>query len=342
MGLCFFCHLLAAGFDRNAMSFKDRIKIFNRAVARYGMYGSSWLINRMPYGTVRWITHFFIAVGFVFTVRQKRIARESLQIAFGTEKSKEEIELIVRDCFRNLGQGMIELIYFMAHPSMINEKVIIDGKEHLDAVLSQGKGVVAVSAHFGSFPLMLLRLAREGYKTNAIIRPARDQKIEKYFFQKRNSLGLNTIYAVPRKPCVEQSIRVLRNNEILFIPLDQNFGSGGKVFVEFFGHKAATATGPVVFARRTGAPILPMFIIRDHDDISRILIEPPMQFDIRADDDEAVFVNVSRITGIIERYIRRYPHEWGWMHRRWKSRPEEEEREVVSDIRRRRTRLGRE
>ena len=168
---------------------------------------------------------------------------------------------------------------------------------------------------------MLLRFAREGYKTNAIIRPTRDQEIEKRFLSQRTRLGLNTIYSVPRKECVDTSLKALRNNELVFIPLDQNFGSGAGVFVDFFGQKAATATGPVVFAMRTKAPLLPMFIIRQKDDTHKIIIEPPLYLEEKADDKETILVNTARITKVIERYIREYPQEWGWMHRRWKSQP---------------------
>lgn len=289
-------------------------------MARYGMYASSWLINGLPYPVVKKVTRLFIAIGFCFAVRQKRIARESLNIAFGNEKDSEQIEEISRKCFENLGRGMIELIYFMSHPHMIKERIIIEGKEYLEEALGQGNGVVAVSAHFGNFPLMLLRFVQEGYKTNAIIRPTRDREIEKYFLQERSRLGLNTIYTHPRKTCVDNSIRALRNNELVFIPLDQNFGSGGGVFVNFFGQKAATATGPVVFARRTKAPILPIFIIRESEDMMKIIIEPPMTLEEKGDDKETIYVNVDKITQVIERYIRKYPHEWGWMHRRWKTK----------------------
>ena len=310
------------------MTFQDRLKVFKRAMARYGLYASSWLINRLSYPMARRITHLFLAIGFRFTIRQRQIALESLQIAFGKEKSESEINGIIRDCFENLGRGMIELIYFMDHPSMITEKVSFEGKEHLDRAFKEGKGVIAVSAHFGNFPLMLLRCAKEGYQTNAIIRQTRDQEIEKHFQAQRTRSGLNTIYSHPRKECVETSIKKLRNNELVFIPLDQNFGSGGGVFVDFFGQKAATATGPVVFAMRTQAPILPMFIIRQSDDSHQIIIDPPLYLEKREDDKETIFINTARITKVIERYIRKYPAEWGWMHRRWKSQPAGEAKDL--------------
>jgi KDO2-lipid IV(A) lauroyltransferase len=119
---------------------------------------------------------------------------------------------------------------------------------------------------------------------------------------------------------VANSIKALRNNEFLFIPIDQNFGTAG-VFVDFFGKQAATATGPVIFAQRTGAPILPMFIVREKDDTHRIIIEPPMYIEEKENNAATIQHNISRITKIIEEYIRKYPQEWGWIHRRWKSRP---------------------
>jgi len=213
---------------------------------------------------------------------------------------------------------MIELIYFMAHPKMIKEKVVFENKHYLDEALSQGKGVIAVSAHFGNFPLMLLRVAQEEYPTNAIIRSARDKKVEQYFQKLRTDLGLKTIYSHPRQVCVTDSIKALRNNEFLFIPLDQHFGSGGAVFVDFFGEKAATATGPAVFAMRTKAPIVPIFIVRQKDDTHKIIVEKPLSLEQCGNEKETIQVNIARITNVIEQYIRRYPEEWGWMHRRWK------------------------
>jgi len=167
----------------------------------------------------------------------------------------------------------------------------------------------------------MMYFAQSGYATNALIRSARDQKLEQFLFEKRKNFGLNTIYAVPRRQCITNSLKVLRNNEILFVPLDQNFGSGRGVFVEFFGQKAATATGPVVFATRTKASILPMFIVRQNADTHKIIIEPPIDMEERNNDQENILANTTKITNLIEKYIRRYPHEWGWMHRRWKSRP---------------------
>ena len=303
---------------------KDTVKKFKRALARWAFYFFSAFFRLLPYAVVRAMANVLIATAFLLVKRMRKISKESLTIAFGREKSEEEIEAIVRTCFFNLGRSAIEMLYFTQRPKMITDKLAFapGARENLDRALAEGRGVIAVTAHFGNFPLMLLYLAQIGYKSNAIIRPARDEVIEKTFQDTRTRLRLHTIYSYPRLECVKESLKVLRNGEVLCIPLDQNFGTGG-VFVDFFGQKAATATGPVIFAMRTGAVILPIFIARDQDDRHKIMTELHFALETKATDDETIQHNVAKITKIIEMYIRRYPYEWGWMHRRWKSKPKE-------------------
>jgi len=206
---------------------------------------------------------------------------------------------------------------------LLKQRVYLEGKENLDGALRKGKGVILVSAHLGNFPLMLAKLSLEGYKVGGIMRPMRNQLVEKVFNEKRVKLNIKTIYSIPRNTCVYNSISSLRDNELLFIPLDQNFGTGG-VFVDFFGRKAATATGPVVLARRTGAAILPCFIIRQKDDTHRVIFEQPLLLEEKETEQASIVHNIQKITAIIESYIRCVPQEWGWIHRRWKSTVKQE------------------
>lgn len=120
--------------------------MFQRAIARYGLYTTAWLFEWLPYGVVRFITGILIAVGFKFTIRQRRIAEESINIAFGDQKSPDEKKKIVKQCFENFGRGMTELLYYLAHPERVEGNVVIEGKEHLDAAIVKGKGVIGVTA----------------------------------------------------------------------------------------------------------------------------------------------------------------------------------------------------
>ncbi|MCX5714552.1 MAG: lysophospholipid acyltransferase family protein, partial [Candidatus Omnitrophica bacterium] len=212
------------------------------------------------------------------------------------------------------------ILYLLDKPEILKKCIALSGKENLDRALAKNKGVILVSAHFGNFPLLLGRLSVEGYRAAGIMRPMKDKRTEEFFRGKRNKLNIQTIYSQPRNACVEGTIRMLRHNTAVFIPIDQNFGTSG-VFVNFFGTQAATATGPVVLAQRTGAAIIPCFIVRQEGDEHKIIFEPELKLEEGATPEETIRINIQNLTGIIEAYIRRYPAEWGWIHRRWKSKP---------------------
>ncbi|MBI4706620.1 MAG: lysophospholipid acyltransferase family protein [Candidatus Omnitrophica bacterium] len=299
----------------------DRKKIKKNISRFFGWAGlnlSSFMVRFIPSGYLYAFARGISSLGYRFAKRQRKIALESLEIAFGKEKTKEEREKIARDCFSYMAKGAIELLFLMDKPLLLKERVGFCDRQILDNALNRGKGVILVSAHFGNFPLLMARLSLEGYKTGGIMRPMHDERVEKMFLRKRNRLGIRTIYSQPRIACVNKTIEALRNNEIVFIPIDQNFGTGG-IFVDFFGKKAATATGPVVLAQRTKASLLPCFIVRQPDDTHKIIFAPEIKLEEAATAQETVAINIQRLTNVIEEYIRRYPAEWGWVHRRWKT-----------------------
>lgn len=291
-----------------------------RFAARFGLNICSLIVRVIPAGCLYAFAKKIAALAYIFAAKQKKIALNSLNIAFGKEKSPKEIEAIARDCFMYMAKSAVELMFFFDKPHALKDRVQIQGRQNLDKALKEAKGVILVSAHFGNFPLLLGKLAVEGYKAAGIMRPMRDARVEKIFLKKRDRFGVKTIYSQPRNECVNNTITALRNNELVFIPIDQNFGTGG-VFVNFFGEKAATATGPVILAQRTKAALIPCFIIRQPDDRHRIIFEPELELIEGKDAQDTIAINIQRLTDIIESYIRKYPAEWGWIHRRWKSKP---------------------
>jgi len=119
-----------------------------------------------------------------------------------------------------------------------------------------------------------------------------------------------------------QSIKTLRRNELLYILFDQNYGDDGQVFVNFFNQKAATATGPIILSQRTGAPVLPVFILRKGRQNYCIQIQKPVTFQFNGGGHMELVNNVAKLTKIIEDFIERYPNQWGgWLHNRWKTKP---------------------
>ena len=301
---------------------KIRVEI-SRYIGWLGLNFASFVVGVLPGKLVYGFAQNAAGLGYRIASKQRKAALESLGIAFGQEKSRQELERIAKDSFVYMAKGGLELMYLMNKPELLKKRVHMFGRDDLDSALAQGKGVILVSAHFGNFPLLMAKLSLEGYRIAGIMRSMRDARAEKMFLEKRSKLGIKTIYSQPRLACVEDTIKSLRSNEIVFIPLDQNFGSAG-VFVDFFGKKAATATGPVVLAQRTGAPLLPSFILRQKDDTHKIIFEPPFNLKESSSREETVAINIQKLTTIIESYIRKYPAEWSWIHRRWKSRPDRE------------------
>ena len=304
------------------MDFKKIRKSIIGFLSWFGLTTCSAIVSIMPERFLYSFANFVSFLAYRFAGKQKRIALESLSFAFGKEKSTPELENIIKDCFTFMAKSAVELMFLFNKPHILKKRVTLVGKENLDSALSKGCGVVLVSAHFGNFPLLLGRLAVEGYTAGGIMKPMHDKRVEEIFLEKRKKFGVKTIYSQPRNTCVNNTIQALRNNELIFIPIDQNFGTGG-IFVNFFGRKAATAAGPVVFAQRTGAALLPCFIVRQPDDTHKIIFEPAVKLQEGKDAQDTIFINIQKLTDVIEAYIRKYPAEWGWIHRRWKSQPSE-------------------
>ncbi|MDD4953846.1 MAG: lysophospholipid acyltransferase family protein [Candidatus Omnitrophica bacterium] len=304
------------------------IKKLRKNIARFfawlGLIFFSLISKFLPLSFLFALAKGISLIGYKLDKKHREVALESLSIAFGQDKTRSQIEQIAKDSFFFMAKSGIEILYLSDRPRLMDKKIQMAGREHLDAALAKGNGVIMVSAHFGSFPLALARLTLSGYKAAIIMRTMRDARADKMIKAKRDKFNIKTIYTQPRATCVNMTIDALRNNEIVFIPIDQNFGSGG-VFVDFFGRKAATATGPVVLAQRTKAVILPCFMLRQDDDSHKMIIEPALELQEGSNRQDTISVNIQKLTNIIESYIRKYPAEWGWIHRRWKSKPEMKE-----------------
>jgi KDO2-lipid IV(A) lauroyltransferase len=281
---------------------------------------SSLILRFLPQFLLYEIAKAFAVLMYFAGGKWRKIAFKNLNDAFGKEKSPAEIKKIVMECFISIAKTAIELVSIVGKsPDFLKARYRLVNKENLDNAIARGKGVILVSAHFGNFPAMVVRLACEGYKAGAIMRPLKYDRFERFLSAERDRFNIHTIKSIPRRECVAETIRSLRNNEVIFLPLDQNFGTGG-VFVNFFGRKAATATGPVVFARRTDAALVPCFIIRDKNDRHQIVFEPEVPLAQGSIEQEDIRQNVQTLTTIIETYARRYPAEWAWIHRRWRAK----------------------
>ncbi|HEU4751676.1 MAG TPA: lysophospholipid acyltransferase family protein, partial [Armatimonadota bacterium] len=256
------------------------------------------------------------------TMRRYRVvALENLRRAYGEEWSEARIQETARDSFRHLGITLIE--FFLRQPRLspeqVEQEVRFEGQEYYEEAFARGKGVLLITAHYGNWEMMGPRLARAGYPVSAVSRTADDPGLEQMIESIRTRCGLKQI---PRRHAARQGLAALRRNEILAILLDQNTAEGG-VFVPFFGYPASTATGPAVFALKTGAALVPTFCIREADGTHRMKTWPPIYPEPTGDRARDVLHLTARVTRVIEEQVRERPELWFWLHNRWKLQPED-------------------
>lgn len=251
--------------------------------------------------------------------RYRLVAHANLERAYGDQWDAAQIERVAQESFRHVGMTLVE--FFLRQPRItpeeVEREVRFEGQEHYEDAFSRGKGVLLVTAHYGNWEMMGPRLFRAGYRVSAVSRTADDPGLERMIESIRTRCGLQQI---PRRQAARQGLAALRRNEILAILLDQNTAEGG-IFVPFFGHPASTATGPAVFALKTGAAIVPTFCLREADGTHTMKAWPPIFPQPTGDRTRDIWELTAQVTRSIELQIRERPELWCWLHNRWKLQP---------------------
>ena len=277
------------------------------------------LVNIWPLHYLHYLGEKLGRLTFFFWGARKKIILNNLELALGKEKSQKEIREIFKRNLENMGKGVLETIrYSRLSSDRLDKTITIEGKEYIDRALEAGKGVVALSAHLGNFPLIGMKFVSLGYQFAVVFRNPENEKLAQITRNFMKQGGIEPIPDKPRKICVRRSIQTLRKNGILFLQIDQNTRTKRGVFVDFFGYLVPTFTGPVVMALRTGAVIVPLFIVRNGDNTHTIIVDPPVELELTGDKDRDIFLNIARLTKVSESYIRRYPEQWWWIHRRFR------------------------
>lgn len=252
------------------------------------------------------------------------IALTNLQIAF-PEMDRAAHLRILDGMFRNWGRMLAEWTHFDDYnPSNIANFVTYDGIENMNRGIAatQSIGGIVVTAHFGNWELLPLAHGIYGYRIAIIQRPLRNPLIDKLVQSARTRYG-NTI--VPRKRAARAMLKLLREKWHLAVALDLDVRRG--VFVNFFGKPASTSDGVARLAMAAGAPVAPVFMVRQGKSVRhKITVMPMIEMVKTRDREECVRENTQRMTSAIESIIRQYPDHWNWIHRRWKTRPPGEHR----------------
>jgi len=276
-------------------------------------------INLIPLKLSIWFLESLGLVLYALDGRHRRIAKRNLAIAF-KNRGDEELSRVTRSVFRNLGRVVAEFSFIpRLNQQNVGRYVVIEGLENFYRAYEKGKGVLFLTAHFGNWELMAASFALVAARPcHVIVRPLDSKFLDAFVERVRTWTGNRT---VPKQKSMGRILRLLKEGEVVGVLLDQNVGWQEGVFVNFFGELACTNKGMALLALKTGAPVIPVFNIRQAGGRYRVVIEPEVRLVRTGDKDRDVEKNTEIFTAVIERYVREFPDHWFWLHQRWKTRP---------------------
>jgi len=252
--------------------------------------------------------------------RLRRIGRRNLELAMPDLEPARQ-NAIVRTVFLNMGRLLGEFSQFpRLNSENIGKIVVYDGFEHYQKAASAGNGVLFLTGHFGAWELCAFAHGAFGNRLNFLVRPLDNPLIDSMINRFRTLSGNRVI---DKNSSVRPVLKALRNGEAVGFLADANTLPDQGVFCDFYGIPACSTTGLAVFALRTRAAVVPGFLVWDASiGKHRLKFDAPIPLVRTGDFKDDVRINTAAFTKVIEEYSRRYPDQWLWIHRRWKTRPE--------------------
>ncbi len=259
-----------------------------------------------------------IGVFFYFVDgRHRRLAIAQLRAAFPVRR-EAECRTIARQTFVHFGQLVAAVLKFSAlDPPAMRARVEFDGEDRIRTALAAGRGVIIFSGHFGDWELQALGHALVLPPMSVMARALDNPHLPRLLEQIRRRTGNGVIY---RQGGLRRVLRALRANECVGMLIDQHVHGAAAVTVDFFGRPVATTSALATLALRTGAPLVPVFALPLPGGRYRLIYEHPVELPPSGCADP-VQVLTQRCTDVLEMYVRRHPHYWLWMHRRWRDEP---------------------
>ncbi|MCB1023730.1 MAG: lysophospholipid acyltransferase family protein [Acidobacteria bacterium] len=258
-----------------------------------------------------------------FFPKLAKTANRNLEIAY-PGISDEEKKRIVTGTFESLGRqlGLVSHFKKFKHEDIRDLVEIVGREEHFDPAVKADKGILFFTGHFGSWEVFNLLPPAFGYHINILVRRIDNPLVEKYVDSFRTKFGSVTI---DKKQSARKMYRLLENGEILGILADLNVQEKEGVFVDFFGVPASTTTSIAKLALKTDAIILPAFAVWEEAKNKYVVyLDPPVEFHHDADPEDQILEVTQKLTAVVEKYVRKYPEQWLWVHKRWNTRPQGE------------------
>jgi KDO2-lipid IV(A) lauroyltransferase len=275
-----------------------------------------FFVNLLPEGIALWIGRQLGNLMYALDFEHRKVAIDNLKIAFGDEKTEAERRSIAQKNFQNIGMMAIE---FFRIPKMDLEtykrKVTVEGLDKALKVLDENRGALLLLGHFGNWELMVPMSRIIQRPILAIAKPIKKNPwLDRWIIQSREKIGLKII---PPVNATQKVVHALSQNYPVAILFDQRGKRSKGVWADFFGRKVPTTAGLAAMAFKSGAPVLPVFMIRESFRTHRLVIRDPLELIHTGNFKQDVEANTQLFNQVLESIIRQYPDQWLWIHRRF-------------------------
>ena len=285
--------------------------MFDYALYRIGQFIALALPLKIGYK----IAIFVSDLHYIFARGDRRDVKRNLKVIF-PEKSDREIRNIRIRMFRNFAKYLVDFFRFQKiDKEYVKKNICIENSRYFDEALSKGKGVIVLSAHIGNWELGGLAVSLSGYPLWAVVLAHKDKKVNAFFDRQRGSKSKG-MKVIPMGIAVRKCFEVFKQNEMVALVGDRDFNENGTA-LDFFGKASYFPQGPAVFSLKTGASIVPTFMVRNRDDSFTLKIEKPIEFNPSGNKEKDLLEIISRYKIIFEDYIRKYPDQWYMFRRFW-------------------------
>ncbi len=264
---------------------------------------------------ISYILIFFIQ--YIFRYR-RRVIFYNLHNAF-PEKKFGDLKKLIRPIYKNFIYLWLEFLQTeKLSENIIKDRININNLHVLKKALKKNKGIILVSAHLGNFEWLSSILGILQLPVIAVAKKQKNRYVNQFLMDLRQKFGTQIVY---KREVLKQGLKALKNNQILGLISDQNAGKKG-VFIDFFNQPASTVNGPAIFYLRTKAPLIAIYLIRkDYACFDLFAEEIQLSENLKLNDDN--IRNITQAyTANLEKWVRKYPEQYFWMHRRWKTKPE--------------------
>jgi lauroyl/myristoyl acyltransferase len=284
---------------------------FRYRIGEYALRAFVYVLPRLPLPFMLSYTRLVARLTYPLLWKYRLRMEENVALVFPHFSVKQR-KILVWSAWLNFARGVLDttLATYYSKEGIV-AMVDLQGEEHIRRALEHGKGVLALSAHLGSFTMIGARLAAAGLPFSVVVKPPGDEGLARLIDGYRTRIGIHTISAKPRREAVRGILKALRANRIVLVIADE-FKSGD-VTVDFLGLKVPAPRGPATLALRTGAVTLPMFAVRRPDDSLVLSVGEPIVPVEAAELEDSVVATTVVYTRQIEAAIREYPEQWNWL-----------------------------